>query len=163
MPNAKLFTGRKAELDLMETQLTPGKVQNRRKICIIHGLGGIGKSQLAIEYARSQRTHYTSFFWLNGNTESLLITSLVELAKRLPEGQIAIRQVKGLEETKKRAKEVLEWFSREGNERWLLVYDNIDKTSYGEKEPRSNEQPSSAYNIEDYFPDGDTGSISTLR
>lgn len=154
-----MFTGRKAELTLMAEHLMPGKEQDRRKMCIIHGLGGMGKSQLAIEYARSQTTHYTSFFWLNGNTETSLINSLVDLAKRLPKGQIANREANGLEESRKRAKEVLEWFSQRGNGRWLLVYDNIDKTSYSEKEPRSSEHPSTDYNIEDYFPDGDTGSI----
>lgn len=62
----------------------PGKVSDRRKICVVHGLGGIGKTQLAIEYARLHKASYTSFFWLDGKTEESLIQSLLLITSRLP-------------------------------------------------------------------------------
>ena len=34
----------------------PSEVLDRRKICVIHGLRGMGKSQLAIEYACNRHT-----------------------------------------------------------------------------------------------------------
>ena len=67
----------------------PSEVSNRRKICVIHGLGGIGKSQLAIEYAKIHKGSYTSFFWLDEKTKESLIHSLLALSSRLPRGQIA--------------------------------------------------------------------------
>jgi MinD superfamily P-loop ATPase len=57
----------------MKEQLMPGEASDRRKICVIYGLGGMGKTQLAIEYARLHKALYTSFFWLDGKTEESLI------------------------------------------------------------------------------------------
>jgi hypothetical protein len=61
VPKTSAFIRHKSDLDSMEKQLMPGEVLDRRKICIIHGLGGIGKTQLAIEYARLHKDQYTSF------------------------------------------------------------------------------------------------------
>ena len=155
------FIGRKSDLKLMKEQLMPGEVLERRKICVIHGVGGIGKTQLAIEYARLHKARYTSFFWLDGKTEESLIRSLLLIASHLPKGQIPnvdIQEIKGLEESKERAQEVLKWFNLKGNTQWLLVFDNIDKTSYKE-EVSNQDTESSLYNITQYFPRGDTGSI----
>ena len=140
----------------------PGEVLDRRKICVIHGLGGMGKSQLAIEYARLHKGSYTSFFWLDGKTEESLIQGLLALSSRLPKGQIAdvdAQEIKGLEESRKRAQEILGWFALKGNTKWLLVYDNIDKTSYEEETSDKDTEFSSNYDITQYFPRGDTGSI----
>jgi hypothetical protein len=52
---------------------------------------------------------------------------------------------------------VLKWFNLKGNPQWLLVFDNINKTSYEEVSNQDTE--SSSYNITQYFPRGDTGSI----
>ena len=160
VPKTSAFIGRGSDLDLMKRQLMPGQVSDRRKICVIHGLGGMGKTQLAIEYARLHKALYTSFFWLDGKTEASLIQSLLLIASRLPKGQIPdmdTQKIKGLGESRKAAQEVLQWFALEDNTQWLLVFDNIDKTSYEEEEF---DQPNfSSYNITQYFPRGDTGSI----
>lgn len=68
-----------------------------------------------------------------------------------------VQEVRGLEESRKIAQEVLKWFALKSNTQWLLVFDNIDKTSYGE-EPDQHTGISS-YDITQYFPGGDTGSI----
>ncbi len=138
----------------------PGEVLDRRKICVIHGLGGIGKTQLAIEYARLHKALYTSFFWLDGKTEESLIQSLLAIASRLPKDQIPgvdTQKAKGLEESRKAALDILHWFALEGNTQWLLIFDNIDKTSYEEESDQHTK--SSSYDITHYFPRGDTGSI----
>jgi hypothetical protein len=144
----------------MEKQLTPGEVRDRRKICVIHGLGGIGKTQLAIEYARLHKDLYTSFFWIDGKTEESLIQSLLRIASRLPKSQILdmdTQKIRGLEESRKAAQEILKWFALKGNTQWLLVFDHIDKTSYEEESDQHTEI--SSYDITQYFPGSDTGSI----
>lgn len=134
----------------------PGKLSDIREICVIHGLGGIGKTQLAIAYARLHKAEYTSFFWLDGKTEESLIQSLLTVASRVPRGQIPGMEAQkktGLEESRKAAQEVLKWFALEDNKQWLLVFDNIDKTSYEE------ESAQHTYDITQYFPRDDNGSI----
>jgi hypothetical protein len=146
----------------MKEQLMPNEVSERRKVCVIYGVGGIGKTQLAIEYARLHKAKYTSFFWLDGKTEESLIRSLLMIALHLPKGQISnidIQEIKGLEESRERAQEVLKWFNLKGNTQWLLIFDNIDKTSYEEEVSDQDAESSSSYDITQYFPRGDTGSI----
>jgi hypothetical protein len=142
----------------MQEQLKPGEQSDRRRICVLHGLGGIGKTQLAIEYARVHKAAYTSLFWLDGKTEDSLIRGLVSIGAQLPRGQISdmdIEDIKGLKKSK-RAEEVLQWFARSGNNQWLLIYDNIDKTSHGEE---TTDQNSESYDITEYLPKSDIGSI----
>jgi hypothetical protein len=43
-------------------------------------------------------------------------------------------KIRGLEESRKAAQEVLQWFALEDNTQWLLIFDNIDRTSYEEEE-----------------------------
>lgn len=96
----------------------PGEALDRRKICVVHGLGGIGKTKLAIEYARIHKASYTSFFWLDRKTEESLIQSLLIIALRFPKSQIAAvdaREIKGFEESRKRAQKVLQWFALNRN------------------------------------------------
>jgi hypothetical protein len=66
--------------------------------------------------------------------------------------------VKRLEESKKIAQEVLQWFTLKGNTKWLLIFDNIDKASF--KDEKSNQTSMSlSYDITEYFPRSDTGTI----
>jgi hypothetical protein len=69
------------------------------------------------------------------------------------------QEIKGLKESRKRAQEVLGWFALKGNTKWLLICDNIDKTSYEEETSDQNTESSSTYDITQYFPRGDAGSI----
>jgi hypothetical protein len=95
----------------MKEQLIPAEASDCRKICVIHGLGGMGKTQLAIEYTRLHKALYTSFFWLDGKTEESLIQSLLLIASRLPKGYIPdmdTSKIRGLDESRKVAQEVLQ-------------------------------------------------------
>jgi hypothetical protein len=160
IPRTNAFVGRESYLEMMMQHLSPASVAWRRRICVLHGLGGIGKTQLAIEYARLHKNEYSSCFWIDGKTEEALIQSLVSIASRLPQAQIPgfdIAEVRGIEDSKKKAQEVLRWFALEGNSEWLLVYDNIDKTSYGASDDDVGSQ--ACFNIEEYLPGGDTGAI----
>ena len=162
VPKTGAFIGRKSDLDMIEKYLKPDQVATRRNIYVIHGMGGMGKTQLAIEYARIHKKAYTSFFWLDGKTEESLIKSLLSVVSRLPNGKIAninLRQMKGLEESRKMAQKVLDWFAIRDNTQWLLVYDNIDRTSYEADEPHKSADSSTSYDITSYFPKGDSGSI----
>jgi hypothetical protein len=63
---ADLFVGRETELQEMENILQPKSPD--RRVLILGGMGGIGKTQLTINYAKQHRDSYSSIFWLNATS-----------------------------------------------------------------------------------------------
>ena len=61
----------------------------RQKVQVLHGLGGVGKTQLAVEFARRYHRQFSSVFWLDGRNEDSLKRSIASQASRIPAGQIA--------------------------------------------------------------------------
>jgi tetratricopeptide (TPR) repeat protein len=93
----------------------------------IHGLGGIGKSRLAVElgwHAVNDKQHNTVLFVIADTSESLR-TNLAALteALSLPE--------KDAKEQEIQYKAVLNWFER--HDGWLLIFDNVDTDEAAEK------------------------------
>ncbi len=107
------FTGRDHLLALLRAQLLKG---HRAALC---GLGGVGKTQAAIEYAVRHRAEYTGgVFWTNGETEGGLTGAFCEIAKALglagdepSDREQAVRSVFG-------------WLGT--TDRWLLILDNVE-------------------------------------
>jgi hypothetical protein len=118
-----LFIGREDEFQHMESILQPQSASpgSTRKVLILGGIGGIGKTQLAISYAKRHQHSYSSIFWLNANNEVTLKNSLRTLANRF----LLPQAVSGLEEDQL-CIHVSNWLSERDNSRWLLIFDNYD-------------------------------------
>jgi NB-ARC domain len=153
IPVIDTFLGRQDELQQLWQYLRPESSQSR-KIAIIHGLGGMGKTQLAIRFARDHKNEgdFTTIFWLNGKDRGTLVHSLSSLLPKLP-GQSSIAQAADENEAEQQAKQVLQWLSINGNSRWLIVFDNIDQHSSSGTNENEN------YDIREFFPSADHGSI----
>lgn len=54
-----------------------------RKVVVLHGLGGIGKTQLAIAYAKRHKDNYSAMFWLNIKDEDTLKQSFAKVPKQI--------------------------------------------------------------------------------
>jgi ATP/maltotriose-dependent transcriptional regulator MalT len=54
-----------------------------RRTIILHGLGGIGKTQLTIAYAKRHKNGYSAIFWLNIKDEDSLKQSFASVAKQI--------------------------------------------------------------------------------
>lgn len=115
-PNqSKSFVAREAELVKIKDSCNENC--NSSFNLVICGLGGCGKTTLAIEYAwRSQEFYPAGIFWMSAETQHTLEDSFTTLAIDVnTTGQ-------DFQET---FKKTLKWFSNL-NERWLLVVDNVD-------------------------------------
>jgi tetratricopeptide (TPR) repeat protein len=88
----------------------------------LQGLGGVGKTQLAIEYSYRYATDYDLIWWIPADQTALLRSSLAALAPRLGLTGIAPERVEdGL-------RAVLDSLRRgEPYSRWLLIFDNADQ------------------------------------
>ena len=67
----------------IEHNLLPMNVLNRRKTHILHGLGGIGKTQLARAYIRKHQATYSAILWLNDNSKDTLLQGLAAFGKHI--------------------------------------------------------------------------------
>ncbi|KAF2183063.1 hypothetical protein K469DRAFT_786379 [Zopfia rhizophila CBS 207.26] len=79
---------------LHETPLT-----SQQKVFVVYGLGGIGKTQLAIEFARKNQGRFSSVFWLDGSSETSLKQSFVRMALQLPREDLTVDGVEMLKQS----------------------------------------------------------------
>ena len=76
------FVDRDAEMEAMERSLLPTRTQTGRKLHILYGLGGIGKTQLAIAYGRRHQRTYGAIIWVNGTSRDTVLQSLSAFGRR---------------------------------------------------------------------------------
>ncbi|EUC41888.1 hypothetical protein COCMIDRAFT_105017 [Bipolaris oryzae ATCC 44560] len=129
----------------------------RQNVYVLYGVGGIGKTQLAVEFTWRHHRRFSSVFWLDGRSEDILKRSIASCVGRIPQDQIP--------ETIKRyatdsnvdidavVKEVMTWLAQPNNTTWLLIFDNVDReyTAPG-VDPHS-------YDVRRYLPGADHGSV----
>lgn len=127
------FTGRKELLRDLRDALTYGR--HATLIQAMHGLGGVGKTQTAVEYVYQHSSEYDLIWWVRSEERGKLADDYARLAipleltaKEEKDQKIVIRAVRG---------------ALAERTRWLLVFDNAQ----GPEE------------IRDYLPSGNTGHI----
>jgi len=74
------FVAREEELAEMHGTLSG---DGSRRTVVLHGLGGIGKTQLAVAYAKRHKDNYSAIFWLNIKDEDSLKQSFANLARQI--------------------------------------------------------------------------------
>ena len=121
------FTGRTKELRKIGNALHSGDTAAITQPAAVHGLGGIGKSTLAREYAHRAQGGYAGVWWLNAarakDSKSWdgLEKGLVDL------GTIFIRGLDQVQDRAAAARQTLEFIANAGFAKpWLLIYDNAD-------------------------------------
>ena len=133
----------------------PGEAANR-KIHVLHGLGGIGKTQLAIAYAQKYKNDYSAIVWVNGNSQDTVLQSLALFAKQfntISGVELPIKADRHRDDLKEDAQAALRWLALKGNCRWLMIFDNVDRDYY------LNTEDLDAYDLVSYFPRADHGFI----
>ncbi|WP_375316768.1 ankyrin repeat domain-containing protein [Wolbachia endosymbiont (group A) of Opomyza germinationis] len=132
----KLFTGRKNVIDALHKGInySSGKLAAAGG-ALITGLGGVGKSELAREYARLCYSYYDgNIVWINAESEATLVESFNRLARdklgiTTKDGDGGSRSKKSIIE------DVYKFFD---GRRSLFIFDNAEKDkSFGKFLPSS--------------------------
>lgn len=112
------FTGREAMLLKLYTLLHSGKTATLAQAQAISGLGGIGKTQLALEYAYRFREEYATVLWVQAETRASLVAEFVTLATRLNLSE------KDEQDQTRIVEAVKHWLATTNS--WLLILDNVE-------------------------------------
>jgi tetratricopeptide (TPR) repeat protein len=121
-PRIASFTGRAGELDKLDAILMHDKPAAVTQASVgraaVQGMGGVGKTSLAIEYAHRYRNLYAGVCWCPAETRTGLLSALAGLA-------VTLRAARADEaDVEKSAKAALGRLA-EQRATWLLVYDNV--------------------------------------
>ena len=113
LPENPFFTGREEVLEELK------KTLDERGIAALTGLGGMGKTQTAAQYAHHHRKDYQAVLWVRAESQETLFSDLSQLAGRL---ELPEREAK---EQSVIVEAVKLWL--EEHEGWLLVLDNVEE------------------------------------
>lgn len=134
MPNIKrcpvptsVYTGREDQIKQVGSCITGGA--DERRVCVVHGLGGAGKTQLALKTIERNRDHWKHVLYVDASSREAIMSTLQDFA----EAKI-IGKTHG---------DALTWFES-CREPWLMMFDNADHPSL---------------RIHEYFPGGNHGAI----
>ena len=106
------FTGRQKEMEDLRAVLASGGR------AALTGMGGVGKTQVATEYAHFHRNEYQAVLWVRAASPDVLISDFVALATLLDLAQKEEREEKLVVAAVRR------WLENET--RWLLILDNAE-------------------------------------
>jgi hypothetical protein len=115
------FTGRNEILEKLHDQLTGSSTPVVLPVALT-GLGGVGKTQVALEYAHRFMADYDLVWWVEAEQSDRIDAALASLAPAL-----GVRAGDSTDETAELVKEALRRGER--YDRWLLIYDNADEPS----------------------------------
>ena len=116
------FIGREDILSRMHTQLQAGQAIGLAQPQAISGLGGIGKTQIAVEYAYRYYRDYQAVLWVQADSREALVSSYVAIAflLKLPEKDAQDQMIT--------VQAVKTWLQR--HSKWLLILDNADELDF---------------------------------
>src|SRR5258708_10840381 len=115
------FTGRESTFRLINKMLHLEHGSALSQPLAITGLGGIGKTQIAVEYSYRYQDEYHFVLWLQANTHEILTSGFLAIAVLLN------LPVKDAQDQGMVVQAVKHWL--EEHDKWLLIFDNVDDLS----------------------------------
>lgn len=115
------FTGRVEDLKRLRTSLCEegaGAI-TQKSVSAVHGLGGIGKTGMAVEYAYEYRKHYDHIWWVKAENKEGIETGYSDFARKLKLPEAIEHEQRLVIEA------VREWLNNHSE--WLLIFDNAEE------------------------------------
>ncbi|KAK2004591.1 FabD/lysophospholipase-like protein [Colletotrichum falcatum] len=122
------FTGRTEILEKMDRHFCQRAQPSPRRHLRIWGMGGVGKTQIALKFRDLYGSRFARVFWINAATEDSIYESL----------RVTTAELFGGEPTKPDIGRVHQWLERNTKEEWLVVFDNNDSTDISKYIPPGN-------------------------
>jgi tetratricopeptide (TPR) repeat protein len=118
-PKNNNFIGRSKLLKQLEDHFSQKSTPAILTTC--HGLGGIGKTQVALEFVWQHYKKYNGVVWFNAESRDRLLNDYVKLGRKLN----IVQDVDNVN-AEELADDVKHWLEDPSRDGWLLVYDNAD-------------------------------------
>lgn len=115
------FTGRERLLARLHERLSTAKMAALTHPQALYGLGGIGKTRTAAEYAFRHGDDYTHVFWMRAASRDALLADVVALARRLDLAE------KDEADQPRVVAAVQRWLA--DHQGWLIILDNVENLS----------------------------------
>ena len=148
------FVGREAELKEVIEKLAPDDFDKTCQRVAITGLGGVGKTQIALKAAFQIQENHTdcSVFWVSTVNSATFEAAFRAIGQEL--------QVAGIDDDKVDVKSlVATHLGRESTGRWLLIIDNADDLELLYRKANFDDEIVGSLALAKYFPVSRHGSI----
>ncbi|KAF5373437.1 hypothetical protein D9615_009492 [Tricholomella constricta] len=116
---SRRFTGRADQLNQLQHLFFDQRDEVQQRV-LLHGMAGVGKTQIALKFAEQNAGRLWRVFWVDANNTETIEESLRAIAIDDPEAQGS--------KVRESPQSVLRWISRADGE-WLMVFDNADRDS----------------------------------
>ncbi|KAH9428730.1 hypothetical protein MCOR02_011275 [Pyricularia oryzae] len=114
------FFGRESQMGILKETLGPEKNRQEMRAISIYGIGGVGKTQLALQYANTSLGIYDLIAWVPAESQIRLVQALSAFTTKL--GLAEEHDQMGNSQVVQRLKD---WLNTCGKN-FLLVFDNVD-------------------------------------
>ena len=115
------FYSRQREADEIKDHLDPQCGQDKPRVMAIHGLGGVGKTQLALHYANTSLKLYQAIAWIPAETPIKMTQALSDFAKKL-----GLPRKDDGEDDYQASLKVKDWLNTM-EQPFLLIFDNVEE------------------------------------
>ncbi|KAK7743150.1 hypothetical protein SLS53_004235 [Cytospora paraplurivora] len=116
------FFGREDQVKILRGLLDPSENHNAMRVVAIHGLGGVGKTQLALHYANTSLKLYEAIIWIPAETPIKIIQTISAFAVKL--GLVD----KNTEVDDYQAVQKLRDWLNVTEANFLLIFDNVEES-----------------------------------
>ncbi|KAI0861638.1 hypothetical protein F4860DRAFT_475715 [Xylaria cubensis] len=114
------FFGRESQMTTLRDSLNPREDSQSMRVVAIQGLGGVGKTQLALQYANTSLKMFDIIIWIPAETQIKIIQTLARYAAKL-----GLSSEESKEDDYQSVQKLRDWLNTI-EDPFLLIFDNVE-------------------------------------